>query len=393
MMAMTTVSRSFKAQAAADDLARGLPLASLREALGFLSCSPETDCRVLIARLQSSLPFPVVGCTTLAMPFESRDDDVSATLTVISRENLNFAISVSSALDAAEMRQQMTELYRNCEAKLGQRPKMLMAFLPLIPDLMPDRYLPFLFEAAGDMPVFGGVASDDLGSDRGVVLAEGRAFPDRMALVALGGDIKPVFAARCSLNMVSDYMPTVTEVDGYTLRRVDDISFCDYMARHGFDVSPTGFNSSWPLSLDVHGRNTPVDGLADACDLLRLNPADGSGTLSGIIPLGARVRIGVLSKSGIIKSADDCLADILNQIKDGRTRGYRYSALFCLPCTARYFAMVGDDDQEGEKIRSLCPEELSLFGYYGYGEICRIRMPDNRRENRIMNYSIVMCAF
>ena len=391
MMTMTTVSRSFKAETIAGDLIRDLP-ASPPNALGLLSCSPETDCRAMIARLQASLPFPVVGGTTWALPFESHDEEVSASLTVIDRPDVNFAVGVSPVLDPADCRRQMTELYRDCEARLDRRPKMLLVFLPVIPGLMPDRYLPHLFEAAGNLPVFGGMVSDDYDTyiDRAAVLAEGRGFSDRMALVALGGDIEPVFAARCSLNAVTDY---TAEVDGYTIRRVDDMSFCDYLSRQGFDPSNEELSSGWPLSLDIRGRHAPVEGLDDACDLVRLNPADGSGTLAGLVPLGAGIRVGVLNKGNIIKTADDCLADILARIKDGQARGYRYSLLFCLPCVARYYALVGDDNKEGERIKAACRENLTLVGYYGFNEVCPVHLPYGGRENRVLNYSIVMCAF
>ena len=393
MPAMTTVSRSFKAETIADDLARGLALPSLSKALGLLSCSPETDCRQMISLLQDALPFPVVGGTTWALPFESPDDDLSASLTVIDRENLNFAISVSPVLNQKVGLRQMAQLYRDCETELGERPKLLLAMMPMTSKLMADQYMPFLFEAAEGIPVFGGMVSDDYHSGRATVLVEGGAFSDRMVLVGLGGDIAPVFAARCELNVLSEYMPTVTEAEGYVVRRVDDMSFCDYVARQGFDPTREDLTADWPLSLEVRGRHVPIAGLTDVCDLVALNPAEGSGTLAGIVPVGSGIRMGVLSKSDIMKTTEGCLADILAQIKNERAAGHRYSVLFCLPCVARYFAMVGDDNQEGERIRSACPDDLGLFGYYGFNEISPVRLPGGGQENRIMNYSIIMCAF
>lgn len=391
--ATTTLSRSFKPAVIAEDLVRDLPLPSLGNAFGLLSCQPETDYEAVIARLQAAVPFPIVGGTTWALPFGDRDEEVSAGLTVINRPGLNFAISVSRPLTARESRRQMEELYRDCETKLGERPKMLLAILPIIPKLMNDIYLPHLFEAAGNLPIFGGMVSDDYEYKRAAVLAEGRAHRDRMALMALGGDIEPVFAARSELNVLSEYTPTVTEAKGHVVRRVDDMSFCDYLARHGFDPARKDLTTDWPLSLEVRGRHVPVDYLADFCDLVRLNLADGSGTLSGVIPVGAGIRMGILGKSNVVNTADDCLADILAQIKEGRARGRAYDILLCVPCVARYFAMAGDDRREGERIRAACPGDLSIFGFYGFSEICRVRLPDGGRENRILNYSIIMCAF
>ncbi|MDR2946544.1 MAG: hypothetical protein LBV79_07365 [Candidatus Adiutrix sp.] len=391
MTAISRVSRSFTN--IVGDLTRDLPQSLSPNAFGLLACSPEANAGEVAAGLQAALPFPVVGGSTWAQPFEPRDEDVSARLTIVQRQGLKFAASVSPPLQKSDSRRQMAELFRDCEARLGERPKLLLAFLPMLPDLAAELYLPFLFEAAEGLPVFGGMTSDDYTPGRSLTLAGGRAYADRMVLVGLGGEVEPVFAARCELNLSTEYLPTVTEVDGCTLRRVDDMTLCDYLAAQGFDTANERLLAGWPLTLEVRGRRPPVEGLADTCDLLKLNLADGSGLVANHIPEGARIGLGIMGKSGILKTTRECLEDILGQVEDGRARGRHYSVLFCLPCIARYFIMVGDDEQAGERVKAAAPEDLALFGYYGFNEVCPAPLPGGRRENLMLGDSVIMCAF
>ena len=374
-------------------LVRQVPNNVSGNALGIFTCSPDVSHASLVRRLQAHYPFPIIGGTTLADPFTPREADVAASLVVIGRPDIKYAISVSEPVDESICRGRMDRLYRDCVAKLeGESPKLFMIIMPILPNLHAERYLPDIFELAGEVPVFGGMVSDDFNSDQFAVFVDGEAYQDRMVLVGLGGDVRPVFGTGFELTVLSDYSPTVTETEGNVVKRVDDIRFCDYLRKVGF---PDGDEviSDFPMYIKVRGRLSERDGIAEACALIKTNPEDGSGSFSSAIPEGCKIDAGFLTKEDVIRSTRLCLDELLGKMRSKQENGYVFSAVFCLTCIARYFAMMGHDNIESELLGKKLPDSLSLYGYYGFNEICPTTDKRGMLFNRSHSDSIVLCAF
>ena len=394
MPTKTTISRRTftKPEKTAEDLCQGLAGQNYTNAIGFVSCSPESRYRDLISKLERDLPFPVVGGTTWAFPLAPHDEDLTASLTVYYQNDLKHAVCLSPILDDKNAREQMTCLYRNCLDKLGAEPKVIFAIMPILENMGADLYLRPLFEAVGEVPVFGGMVSDDFGSDRAAVLAEGQAWRDRLALIALGGDIEPVMSVRCELTGFSDYQPVVTEARGQIVRRVDGRTFADYVRRLNIDPEAWDLMSDWPMSVQVWGGLSEIDGQPEAADLIRLDPVDGSGTFLRDIPEGARICLCGLTKRNVIDSGRSCLTELSEKIDRQRARGREVSFLFVVSCLSRYYAMVGDERSVSAQVMSKLPENIGCFAYYGCNEICPTTDPEGRLFNRSHCNSIIACG-
>ncbi|MDR0826495.1 MAG: FIST C-terminal domain-containing protein [Desulfovibrio sp.] len=394
---MSTMYRSTdnfdSAEEMARDLMRDLPLQELEGAFAFLICLPETPYEELAGILGRKLPFSVVGGTTIAIPSAAEDDDISATLTVFSKQGVKHTISVSEPLKPEESRRQMTLLYEDCLTRHGETPKLLIPIMPTIPSMMQGYYMPDLFELAKDTPFTGGNISEAINSGDGAVLAEGQAYKDRMVLVAISGDIQPVFSAGCDLTVLTDYAPVVTEIDFNVIKKVDDLSFFDFLRRLNFDPYDPKILSGYPLCALVQGPHQSDDGVAEVRAVLGLDFETKSAIFSSIIPVGAKIRLGYLTVDDVQTSTQKCMKRLVEKLKASQALGHTYSLLFYVTCMGRYYTQINRNNPEGHYLTENLPEGLSLCGYYGHGEVSPMRDLNGQAFNRTHADSIVMCAF
>ena len=392
MPALVRSTKSFnKVDKMTQDLLNELPVEYMSDSIGFLSCDPGAAYIELLERIQEKTPFAIVGGTSLASPLCPREEEVGATLTVFSSNRIRFAASLSSPL-GGDCAAQMKSLYEDCVAGLGTEPKLFFIIMPIVPDLAADRYLSELFALVGEIPVFGGMVSDDFDAQRSAVFFNESAYSDRIALIAFGGDVRPALGVGCSLTMLSEYAPTVTETDDHVIRRVDDMTFCDYLRKLGFDPDDPRIMSDWLLSISVQGHFSDIDGIAECSVLVDIDPREGSGLASCRVPEGTRIGMGFLSKSDVLKSAEGCLDRVANEIDLVRNDGYEYEMAFCVSCVSRYYALVGNSNLEGNLLKSRLPSGIPMFGYYGFNEICPTRGKDGSLFNRPHGESLVVCV-
>lgn len=391
MPALTNVTRWYDNVAKmADDLLKGIGSDC---GMGFLVCDNESDYSALATELDSRVSFPIIGATSPANPAFHRSVDVGASLTVLTGDRAKFGASLTAPLYGDSPDKAIETAYREAVSSLGVEPKLILATFPIIKDLAIDRYLPKLFELAGDTPVFGGMASDDYDQLNFAVIAGGAVHSDRASIVAIGGDISPVFATGCDITVLADYAPTVTEVDGNVVRMVDDMSFCGYMKKLGFNIEAPDFLSDWPLAVLVRMEDSEGDELSTIYDLMSIDLNDCSGRFSNKPPLGARLSPGTLRNENITASADSCMTELLDKIKKGEEDGHKYDIMACIPGVSRYYAVAGDQNKDLDIIEQRLPEHLALFGFYGFNEICPVTDKNGKQCNRDHRAAIVACAF
>lgn len=386
----------------ATDLIEGLDKKFSNNAIGFLSCDSRIDSAKLIAILHRELAFPVVGGTTLTLPLAENEDEISASMTVIEKDKVHYHIAITDTLKEEISDQQMEQLYEECITGLDGEPRLLMPFIPRISGMMTDKFISSLFRKAGKIPVFGGLTTDDLETTKAAVLANGEAYSDRMVLVAIGGAIRPVFSVGSQLTIMSEYAPSVTESDSNIVKKVDDMTFCEYMKQIG--IAPedrvNGVDALvqyGPLPVRLRNKLDDDDGIPEIRCISYTNIQEGSVAFSSNLPVGTRVNIGIIDKSDVTESSKNCLTDLLDKIEQNeketyKDENYKYGVLFCLPCVARYFAMVGGENLESKYLRNEIPKTLVTSSYYAFCEIGPTQGKEGEIHNRSHNASIVMCA-
>ena len=208
--------------------------------VGFLYCDSQVDYVGVVEKLSALVSFPIVGGTTMGLPFDNTPhdsaDDMSAMLLVIEREGMRVSVQASEKLNHAQHTEQMNALYAKTCEELGEEPKIAMLFLPLLPGIPLSDFMDDIFVCAGDIPVFGGTSTNDLISTQAAVFHNGESLHDKLVLVLIGGNVRPVCASSCQVTPMVEYAPTVSQAEGNEVLRVDSSSFCDYMRDIGKNI-------------------------------------------------------------------------------------------------------------------------------------------------------------
>lgn len=398
MAGITNQSRNFTSSTTVvEDLCAHLAPAALKGAVGILMCDSQLNGEAIIQALDARLGIPLVGGTTALLPLQESPGEISATLTILQKEGLQVAVAVSPPLQQQAAAAQVEEVYTHCLARLGGPARLLVPLLPLAPGFSADAFVQQLFRLAGDVPVFGGVTTDDLETTSAAVFAEGHAYADRMVLLALGGDICPVFAMGAQVSEMADYAPAVSETDGNLVLRVDDMSFCDYMRSLG--IAPedriNGVDALvqyGPLPVQLRRAAQTEDGVPEIRCISYTDVQQGSAAFSSPLPVGTRISMGLIQKSDVVESAERCLAILMDAMRKKQAEGYEFSLLMSLPCIARYYAMTGAENLEDKLLRAQLPAGLALCSGYVFYEIAPTLGPAGRVQNRTNNASLIMCA-
>lgn len=401
MHSSTYISTSFvSAETIAEDILSAMPQAAAIDGqVGFLFCDSQTDYATVLAALAKRVSFPIVGGTALGFPFSGEDErEISAALMVVRKEGLTVSVIVSDPLVQDRHQEQMRSVFERCRDALGEAPKLILPFFPLMPGLATGLFINDVFDLAKDVPVFGGTTTNDCISTRPAIFAEGAAYGDRMALVMLGGAVAPVFATSNLVSPTVEYAPTVTQSEENVVLRVDDASFCDYMRTIG--ISPedriNGVDALMqygPTPVIMHNAKAPETDVPEVRCISFTDIGKGSATFSGPVPEGTRLRMSILRKQDVDTSVEDCLEKLQRRMKAGEEKGYQYSALFCISCVARYFVLAGGPNTERELLMRGKPEGLAPIGFYAFCEIGPVyASSDGRQINRSHSASVAMCA-
>lgn len=389
--AVRTTKNYDSAAAMAADLTRELPLNGRRGGLALLFCLPETPYPELYAQLCRELPLTVVGGTTFRLPFTLESDDCSAALTLF--PETHHAIALSPPLDPAPGPAALAALHRDCLESLGRPPDMFISLWPALPSIMTGGQIPDLLAAIGETPCLGGVVSAKLHSRQVAVLADGQVHRNRLLLVGLAGGARPIFSQACEVTDFSKYTPTVTEADHHAVKRLDDLSFFNYLRWINCDPRDPSLISGYPVCAKVwEGAAGQGEPEASVRALTGLDLETSSGLFSGPVPVGSSLSLGFLTPENVRASTRRCLANLQAQVTAGRAAGQDYRLLFYVSCVGRQFAQIGQNDPEANFLKAYLPAGLTLSGYYGFGEISPVRRRDGRLENRDLSFSIAMAV-
>lgn len=369
-------------------------------ALGILLCDALVDSAEVLELLQQKLHFPIVGGTALAFPVsDATGEDISASLLVISKSGMKFSITVSETLAEERHEQQMRDVFEKGQKDLGETPRLVIPFFPLMPGVVTDKFVSSLFSLAGDIPVFGGVTTNDLISTQAAVFAHGEVMPHRMVLLMLGGTVRPVFAASNVVTRMAEYAPVVTQSNGNDVYRVDNMSFCEYMRTLGLSPEDriNGVDALMqygPIPVQMQREDQPDDGMPEVRCISYTLIEKGGVVFSGSVPEGTRVGVSILRKEDVEESSRLCLEQLTARMDKEKQGGATYSAMLCISCVARYFVLVGGNNAEREFITQHLPPDLSACGYYAFCEIGpTLTQGEEKVINRSHSASIIMCAF
>ena len=369
-----------------------------KNSCGFVFCDVDINYDIFTL-LEEKFPFEIVGCTSLAtFDTERGTQIISVVLVILTANDAVFAVAVMEALTKENLRQELEAAYKRAAFALGGQGKLLLLFPPFNDAISPDSYVDILSAVSGDIPIFGGLPSSNAEDGNIVTSAKGQTYTDCGVIVLVGGNIHPLFAVQNVLSTFSEQKCTVTKAQDNIIYTVNNMTFTDYLQSIGLDVNnflkqgDLAVYVSIPLKVYLN-KNDNNDGIPVARTIKFLNPEDGSGILFGSISEKSEISIATMKRQDIQDSCKRIMKEILEKIGASQKENTdTYTTLICVSCGGRYIVMADDKNIEGDIILQNLPKNLTLSGFYAYGEICPTTVHDGKAVNRVHNESIAICV-
>jgi hypothetical protein len=364
------------AQINLDDLAQN--------SLGIVTCGHEFVVSGTVAALSESLPFTIVGCTSLGSATGGDSGMDILVLTVLTGDDISFSVAISDTLRATDYTGGMTACCLEAVSRLAVEPRMALIFLPLQLEISTTKLLRSIDTALGDIPVFGTVSCNntaDIHEDKYVFLNKALG-KEKAVVVLLAGEVKAnflVFDSSGYFEGIRNQHGIISEVDGCILKKVNGITFLDYLTSIKIDLRDLVHKRALPTPFVITGP----DGEKRTRTIKELTP-EGYAIFSDDLPHNGSLSVKSLNYKGVLASATH-MAETLAQ-KD------RGGALVFL-CVLRCVSLGLKSGEEFTKIMSILGTSSAYHIAASGGEICPHINNCGKTTNAYNNYSIVCCYF
>ncbi len=211
-----------------------------------------------------------------------------------------------------------------------------------------------------DVTITGGLSGDGARFEETLVLWDGPAAPNTIAVVGLYGEL---MVGCGSLGGWDAFGPErlITRAEGNVLFELDGKSALDlykrYLGEHADGLPATGL--LFPLSLRTQeGRARVVR------TILSVSEEDQSLTFAGDVPVGAHAQ---LMKANFDRLIDGAVGAA--RTSRGSLRGAVPNVAILISCVGRKLVLKQRVEEEVEGVRDVLGGETMLAGFYSYGEI------------------------
>lgn len=352
----------------------------LSHSAGFITCSCDFIETGMVRAICEALPFEVVGCTTLTNSNNEEGGAMLLALSVLTADDCVFSAVSSASLSGGLG--PVGEAYSQAAKKLGEEPKLALAFMPMMSDIGGELILDELDRAAGGVPIFGTIACDfDTANYTNThTLCCGEGSRDAMALLLIGGNVNPRFVVTATSEQnLQKQQAIVTASEGSLMKSVNGMSARDYFTSLGL-LRGSGADglSSVPFVVDYGDGTQPV---ARAIYSIR---EDGSAVCGGVMPEGGQLFIGRMDVEDILLTAEQSIKKLLS---DGPPAG-----IIFFPCLGRNMVLGMEPMLEIDKVREHVPESVPWHLAYSGGEICPVYNESGQTANRFHNFTFIACA-
>jgi hypothetical protein len=354
----------------------------LKNSIALLFCHMKFIEMGVMEAVCKSLPFDVLGCTSMYFALPSQTGEMMLTVTVLTSDDTEFASGVCEPLAVENTEDRIGALYQKTASSLSGTPSLAFAFPPTMLNLTIDIMTAALDRASGGLPIFGTVALDMQVHIRNPqTIYKGAAYSDRMALLLFRGPVNPRFFFLCfpeKSSLAQDAV--VTSASGPKLISINNRSAASFLKEVGLIQNDKNeYTHAIPLVVEnSDGTNSEVVVVQDV---------DSNGTLicGRHIPVGGILNIGAITEDHVLESAKK----LIQEIKKNESG----TGLFIFSCFLRTM-VLGGATAEVELIQ----RELSDYtGSYLYlnsgGELCPRYIRSGKTMNQALQYAIIACQF
>jgi len=357
-----------------------LPNKQLKYAVGILACYPEFLDTGVAKAICDSLPFDVVGTTTLACGTPGDKGTMMLALSVLTSDDVALTATRSKSL-VEDHRSAIAVAYDKGLASLPGEPSMIITLAPVMDYLSGDVLIETLGEVSSGLPLFGTLPCDHTNDyNQTYVIHNGVGYENTLAMILLSGPVEPKFyivsipeEKRQKQNAI------ITASEGNVLHRVNDMPLLSYLETLGLAESNSVETAKIiPFVVDYNDGTTPV-----VRGIYRFTP-DGSAMCGGLMPKGSTLSVGSLDHDDVISSTRTLIQTIRKESNP--------KVMLVMSCICRGWTLGMDVLAEMETVEEESGEIPFMFSYSG-GEICPVYNEGGKTFNRFHNYTCVICTF
>jgi hypothetical protein len=232
---------------------------------------------------------------------------------------------------------------------------------------------------ADNAPFFGMRALDDSPDHAGAcTIWNGAHLPASVVLVAMSGDVDPVFVLENKTDgRMFKQRAVITDADGNLLRKVNGVSAVEYFNSIGLSRNGRAVGREALLFL-VRGRDTPP-----FCRVCMDTTPDGHVRCGGNMPVGAELQLEIIDAQSVVASARKLVTKAMN-MAPGKN-------MLLASCILRSWALGMDEMAEMKAVAECASRSAPWHLAYSGGEICPVRDAADRWVNTLHNATLAIC--
>ena len=355
----------------------------LKNTVGIIACHYDYVEEGVVEAISKALPFDIIGCCTLGSAINGSGSLEHLSLTILTSDDVSFATALSDTISENDLDGPVERAYAAVTDSLGQSPSLILAFGPLMTSVVGDQMLGKLNQFSGGTPIFGTLASDELpGTPKSYVLKNSEADRQKMALLAMSGNINPRFyVTAIAKRNIQQNNAVVTGADGYLLTSINDMPVMDYFATLGITISKLSAISMIPLLVDFGDGTEPI-----AYSMYDFSEAGVH--CGGAIPKGAKITFAEVDVNGVMETAETTLRRALDDVEKNGANG-----IIAVPCMARSLVLSPNVEAEIVKSLEIIGDKIPFFLLYSGGEICPVYNQQHEIVNRFHNLTYTLVVF
>jgi len=373
-------------------------LAFGKNTVAILHGQPEMEIGGLAEAISRELGCQVIGGTTAAGAMLTNDGfhELAVVLHVLSDDDCLFAASISDSL-ATDPEEKIEEAYRKAYKNLkaqdaGAEPKMVICVASILQSIDSDSIVAKISDLCGSVPVFGFNAADDFEFKKQQVYLDGEVGGDRLAILLLSGNVKPIFRTAHLAGKKALEKRLVTKARGNVIYEVEGKPAYDYIKSFPFidDETKTLFNYQFFVEMQGDEAN---DGVAVSRALHSYDKESGEVSCFANVPENSYIGLLYCDGNDVANTCESGIEELIDKI-NAAGDDYEYSTVIIVTCSLRNMFLADMKQAEGDRVRNLFPPNLTVSGLYGFGEIAPTSVRGNNKAvNRLHNATLTVCAF
>jgi hypothetical protein len=349
----------------------------LKNSAGLLFCSLDFISSGAAEEVSKALPFETIGCTTHGIAVPGAMGEIMLAVAVLTSDDAFFMTGLSDSLEE-DAERRIGELYGRLS---GCTPSLMLVCHSNPECLSGNEALQILNRLSGGTPVFGTNALDAAPENRTpMIIHNGRAYSDRLALLLLCGAVPESRFAVKSLPAMNFYSQpvTVTGAQGNRLISINNMPAAEFMEKLGI-ISGGKLNAirSFPLLID----NNDGEG-AKSCGIHSIEEG-------GVLRCGSAV-----ARGATLKFANQMREEVLcgsEQLAESIKNEHDKRVHLIFSCFSRSAPLVDLKDEMRLFQKNL--EESSYVFIYSAGEFCPVYDHEGGIHNRFHQFSIISLSF